>query len=259
VIAPPRLVDALLDAPLIQVAQAAVAGVAQRGGAWHVLGTRGELLASAPVVIVAVALDTPRLVGASMLPVQAIPGQVTFIRAPELTGLRAGLGGDGTLLRAPDGRLAVGATYEAPLGGTPVALDERAAARSNLARLERLLAVPVVARVDDRYAGVRCVARDRLPYIGGAADEAAAQDADAALRGAHLDDLPRRTGLHVSFAHGSRGLTFAALAGELIAAQLEGEPLPVERALAEAVDPGRVLLRRLRRGAAGLRTDAPSR
>jgi tRNA 5-methylaminomethyl-2-thiouridine biosynthesis bifunctional protein len=69
------------------------------------------------------------------------------------------------------------------------------------------------------------------------------------LRGAQFDDLPRHAGLHCSFAHGSRGLTLAALAGELIAAQAEGEPLPVERALADAVDPGRVLLRRLRRGA----------
>jgi len=191
-------------------------------------------------------MDSPRLLAAAALPVQSIPGQVTFIRADALHALRAGLRGDGTLLHAPDGRLAVGATYETPLGAMNAPLDVRMAARSNLARLERLLAEPVDARVDGRYSGVRCVARDRLPYAGAVADEPAAA---CVPRGAHFEDLPRRPHLYASFAHGSRGLTFAALAAELIAAQAEGEPLAVERALANAVDPGRVLLHRLRRGA----------
>jgi tRNA 5-methylaminomethyl-2-thiouridine biosynthesis bifunctional protein len=105
--------------------------------------------------------------------------------------------------------------------------------------------------VEGRYGGVRCVARDRLPYSGAVADEDSAV-VNERLRGAHMEDLPRRPRLFASFAHGSRGLTFVALAAELIAALAEGEPLPLERALADAVDPARVLLRRLRRGA-GLR------
>jgi tRNA 5-methylaminomethyl-2-thiouridine biosynthesis bifunctional protein len=116
-----------------------------------------------------------------------------------------------------------------------------------------LLAQPVEARVVERYAGERCVARDRMPYAGAVADASAAAATADALRGAHPDDLPRASGLYASFAHGSRGLTFGVLAGELIAAQAEGEPWPVERALADAIDPGRVLLRRLRRGAVRLR------
>jgi tRNA 5-methylaminomethyl-2-thiouridine biosynthesis bifunctional protein len=46
-------------------------------------------------------------------------------------------------------------------------------------------------------------------------------------------------GLWVSTAMGSRGLTFAALAGELVAARLHGEPLPLEAKLARALDAGR--------------------
>jgi tRNA 5-methylaminomethyl-2-thiouridine biosynthesis bifunctional protein len=34
---------------------------------------------------------------------------------------------------------------------------------------------------------------------------------------------------------GSRGLTFAALAAELLAAQVHGEPWPIERKLADAL------------------------
>jgi tRNA 5-methylaminomethyl-2-thiouridine biosynthesis bifunctional protein len=38
---------------------------------------------------------------------------------------------------------------------------------------------------------------------------------------------------------GSRGLTFAALAAELIAARVHGEPLPLARKLAAALEPKR--------------------
>jgi tRNA 5-methylaminomethyl-2-thiouridine biosynthesis bifunctional protein len=36
---------------------------------------------------------------------------------------------------------------------------------------------------------------------------------------------------------GSRGLTFAALCGELLAARLHGEPLPLEQRQADALLP----------------------
>ena len=254
-VSPPQWIRALLDDPAITLVPAAADALERDGDDWLVLGTRREPVARAPLVIIAAAGESPRLIASKVLPFQSVPGQVTFVRAEALRSLQAGLGGDGTLLRAPDGQLAVGATYETPIGAVNVPLDERAATRSNLARLERLLAHPVEVRVEGRYCGERCVARDRLPYAGAVPDEAAAL-ANEQLRGAHLDDLPRRAGLFASFAHGSRGLTFVTLAAELIAARAEGEPLPIERALADAVDPGRVLLRRLRRGA-GLRT-APS-
>lgn len=257
-VAPPRFVGALLDDARIRVVPAAVDAIERDGDAWVVRDPRGDPVARAPVVLVATAAESPRLLGAAALPVQAIPGQVTFFAADALRTLRAGLGGDGTLLRAPDGSLAVGATYETPLGAADAPLGERRADHSNLARLERLLATPVDARVTGRYAGVRCVARDRLPYAGAVADEVAAAQRAAQLRGAHPDDLPRRAGLYASFAHGSRGLTFAALAAELVAAQIEGEPWPLERPLADAIDPGRVLLHRLRRGSCGGRATAPS-
>ena len=48
--------------------------------------------------------------------------------------------------------------------------------------------------------------------------------------------------------HGSRGLITAPLSGELIAAWLEDEPLPVPREVAEASHPNRFMLRRLIRG-----------
>jgi tRNA 5-methylaminomethyl-2-thiouridine biosynthesis bifunctional protein len=248
VVAPAAMVGALLDASTIAFVRGYVGSLRRSEEGWQALGASGELLAQASVLVVAAALDGPRLLDSALLPVQSVPGQVTVVEAEELAGLRGALGGDGTLLRAPDGALIVGATYETPIDGQSVLLDDRTAARSNLARLERLLANAVEARVVGRFAGARCVARDRLPYAGSVADELAAAAQVDRLRGAHFEDLPRRSHLYASFALGSRGLTFAALAGEMIAAQIEGEPAPLERDLANALDPGRVLLRRLRKG-----------
>jgi tRNA 5-methylaminomethyl-2-thiouridine biosynthesis bifunctional protein len=119
---------------------------------------------------------------------------------------------------------------------------------ANLQRLARLTADTGPVEVTGMFDGVRCVAHDRLPLAGPVADEDTALLGAPRLRGAQLADLPRWPGLYASFAFGSRGLTLAPLAGELVAAQLEGEPWPVERALAAAIDPARFLLRRLRGG-----------
>ena len=62
--------------------------------------------------------------------------------------------------------------------------------------------------------------------------------------------LPRLEGLYGAFAYGSRGLLWAGLGAELLASMLEGEPLPVESRLADAVDPGRFALRAGRKKAA---------
>jgi tRNA 5-methylaminomethyl-2-thiouridine biosynthesis bifunctional protein len=153
-------------------------------------------------------------------------------------------------VRAPDGTVGAGASYEfAPeTGGDAGCASVEEIHRGNLQRLGRLLADAAPVEVTGVFDGVRCVSHDRLPLAGPVADEAAAMAQAASLRGAHLADLPRLAGLFATFALGSRGLTLAPLAGELIAAQVEGEPWPVERDLAAAIDPARFLLRRLRGG-----------
>jgi tRNA 5-methylaminomethyl-2-thiouridine biosynthesis bifunctional protein len=80
-----------------------------------------------------------------------------------------------------------------------------------------------------------------MPIIGAIA---AAETPPAATR---LADIPRRNGLYGLLGLGSRGLVWAPLAAELLAAQIAGEPLPLEGDLVDAVDPGRFLLRQLRR------------
>ena len=114
----------------------------------------------------------------------------------------------------------IGATYEE---GEAATLRLAKGHDDNLQRLAVLL--PQVApTLATRFAqariqawtGTRCTTIDRLPVVGA------------------LDAGPRPC-LWVSTGFGSRGLTYAALGAELLAAQLGGEPLPVEASLAKCI------------------------
>lgn len=223
---------------------------ADTDGRWQVVDDDGGVLGRAPVVIVAAALSSPVLVGSATPRVHPVRGRITQLHAGALRSLRAPVAGDGYLMHDPDGGAWIGATYETALPGdaSDGALSDGQATAGNLRRAAALLAEPLSAAAIGTFDAVRCVAHDRLPLAGALADEPAALANARALRGAHLADLPRRVGLHASYALGSRGLALAPLLGDMIAAQIEGEPLPLPRDLAAQVDPARFLLHALRHG-----------
>jgi tRNA 5-methylaminomethyl-2-thiouridine biosynthesis bifunctional protein len=101
-------------------------------------------------------------------------------------------------------------------------------------------------------AAFRCTSPDYLPIVGPLADRTAFLDSYAVLRkdARQIPDTPCPwiEGLYINSGHGSRGLITAPLSGELIAAWLDNEPLPLPRAVAEACHPNRFVLRQLIRG-----------
>lgn len=230
-----------------------VACVERRGEAWDALDEAGGLIARAPVVIFANARDAARAAGLRHAPTRIVRGQLTRLPAHLAPGLHLPLVGDGYAVPLAD-ELLTGATYE--LDDADDVLRPTGHAE-NLARLARMmpglasaLADLDVATLGGRVA-FRCVTSDRLPMIGALADEAACASQAASLRGAWPLDLPRADGLYGAFAFGSRGLVWSSLGAELIASQLEGEAWPLERDLAESLDPARYLVRALRQGTVG--------
>jgi len=208
---------------------------------WRALAPGGAAIASAPVVVLANAHDAARLVPLGTK-LKSVRGQLTCLPAESLALPRAVLAGAGHLVPLADGTAVAGATYDFE-DDNPAPNAEGHA--GNLERIERLLP-GAAARIDPANlsgsVGFRCVSADRLPLIGALPDAAAARAAGNAR------DLPRLPGLYGAFGYASRGLTWAALGGELIASAVEGEPAPLEGDLADAIDPARFLLRRARRG-----------
>ena len=221
--------------------------ISRRGERWQVLTAEGKLIAAAPVLVLANSNDTTRLSPVAQ-PLQQIRGQISYLPAGELSAPRIVLTGSGYVLPAADGVVVTGSTYDR---GNDDPEPQMQGHEDNLRRLAQLLPHARVA-VDpaklDGAVGFRCAAPDHLPLVGAMPDVDAARLRGNALSGARLTDLPRRIGLYCASGYASRGLVWAALAGELLASMIEGEPLPIEGDLADALDPGRFVLKQARRG-----------
>ncbi|KVT34235.1 bifunctional tRNA (5-methylaminomethyl-2-thiouridine)(34)-methyltransferase MnmD/FAD-dependent 5-carboxymethylaminomethyl-2-thiouridine(34) oxidoreductase MnmC [Burkholderia ubonensis] len=229
------------------VTRTEVARLERHGADWRALDAAGRTLAQAPAVVLANAGDAVRLAGLRHVALQPVRGQLTLLPPGSAAALDCPVIGDGYAVPLDDGTLLIGATFE-PDDVDPALRP--AGHAENLERVRRLLPgligdAPGIGELPGRVA-FRWVAGDRLPLIGPLADEAHALAHANALSGAKARDLPRTEGLYGAFGYGSRGLVWAALGAELIASQLEGEPWPLERELADAIDPARFLIRALR-------------
>jgi tRNA 5-methylaminomethyl-2-thiouridine biosynthesis bifunctional protein len=218
----------------------AVAAVVHRGGRWQALAADGGVIAAAPVMILAAGVGVAAFAQAAPLPVRGARGQVSVLSAAAGSAPHAVVCGGGYVTPAVDGRRCAGASFTVDDGeAAPRLCDQQA----NLAKLEALLpgytagldAAALGARV-----GFRPLSPDRLPLAG------AMPATIAAAPEASLAALPRHDGLYVLSGFGARGLAWAALVGEMLAARIDGDPLPLERELVEAMDPGRFLLRHKR-------------
>lgn len=204
-----------------------VAGLEHQGGIWNAKDIHKKTIASAPVVVLANAADALLLSPQPEVRLRRVRGQLTLV--PAIEGLEHVVLRGGMALPGIDGASLVGASYDIGDEDPAPRADSHA---GNLARLEQMLPGASRGLDAEKLAGrvaFRAVVRDRLPMIGPVID-------------------PRGAGLYGAFAYGSRGLLWAGLGGELLASLIEGEPLPVERKLAAAVDPGRFALRASRRG-----------
>jgi tRNA 5-methylaminomethyl-2-thiouridine biosynthesis bifunctional protein len=215
-----------------------VARIARTGDGWSAYDPAGRLLAQAPVMVLANAAEALKLAPTRAVRIRRVRGQITFLPADKFTAPRVVVLRGGFVLPAHRGESLAGASYDFDDDDPAPRVDSHA---GNLERLERILP-GTAARFEpatlDGLVGFRAVARDRLPLIGALADEDAASPANPLLA-----TLPRLQGLYGAFAYGSRGLLWAGLGAELLASMLEGEPLPVESRLADAMDPGRFALR----------------
>lgn len=261
-IRPARLVTRLLQQPRIHwQGDSAVAQLrrvekppAQGGRAtflWQALDAQGQLLAEAPTVVIAAGAGSAQLLE-HRWPLQPVRGQISWglLANPAQPLAPFPVNGHGNLVPgfplqgSADGPVGwvMGSTFERDVAALPPKPAEvRAAHAANWGQLQTLL--PVAANklaapfahamapshregtaadacphpsTAQSWAAVRCTSPDRLPIVGPV-------DATA---------LP---GLWVCTAMGSRGLTLALFCGELLAARVHGEPLPVDAKLAAAL------------------------
>ncbi|MET4575748.1 FAD-dependent 5-carboxymethylaminomethyl-2-thiouridine(34) oxidoreductase MnmC [Ottowia thiooxydans] len=243
---PAALVRRMLAAPGIewkanQIAQRIEPAPSIDASAWRVLDEGGAVLAEADLIVMAAGFDTRALAG-DMLPLNALRGQVAFGPMPGGSHDAAlpvfPVNGHGSLishLPIQNGAMWVtGSTFDR---GNPRAELHEADHTHNRERLAELL--PLAAAAVGRqwtdgqakaWAAVRATLPDRLPAVG---TWGIATVAGGASQSTQTPPLQLCTGF------GARGLTLTVLCGEILACWLHGEPLPVERSLAERLRAGR--------------------
>lgn len=236
-IRPQPLVQALLGRPGIRwQGGCMVQHLTSVDGVWQLWAADGTLLAQTSHLVLANAGDAPRLVASAA---QAVPG---ITRLAALTGLRGQVSWDlhprpdtvglprfpvngaGSVIAHvphPTGTAwYAGATYESadqtPEGPAPAHAHNQAQMARLLPASHAMLATGLATGTAQCWQGTRWATNDRLPLVGRL----------------HAEGSP---GLWVSTAMGSRGLTYAVLCAELIAAQLGGEPAPLPYRLARLV------------------------
>ncbi|HYR32801.1 MAG TPA: bifunctional tRNA (5-methylaminomethyl-2-thiouridine)(34)-methyltransferase MnmD/FAD-dependent 5-carboxymethylaminomethyl-2-thiouridine(34) oxidoreductase MnmC [Burkholderiales bacterium] len=180
-----------------------------------------DKLPAGRMVILANSAEAPKLCPVPHLRLRRVRGQLTYVPADALEPPRAVVLRGGMVLPPIDGVCVVGATYDLEDEDAAVREDSHA---GNLERLRNILGVEVKAKTEGRVS-FRAVTPDRLPVVGKITD-----------------------GVYAAFAYGSRGIIWSTLAAEIIASELEGEPLPVEASLARALEPGRFKRRAESRG-----------
>jgi tRNA 5-methylaminomethyl-2-thiouridine biosynthesis bifunctional protein len=205
---------------------ASVARIDRTGPGWRLTDASGAILATGDLVVLAAGAGCAALAAApdqasaqSGLVLARTRGQVTVFTARPGAALAGAVCGNGYVAPMPDGRHCVGATFQHDDEFLDVRPDDH---RENLVRLQTMtpaLAAGVDAAACTGRAALRVYAPDRLPVYG-------ARDAGG-------------TGPLLATGLGARGLVWAPLCAELIAAQACGDPLPLPRDLADAISPRR--------------------
>jgi tRNA 5-methylaminomethyl-2-thiouridine biosynthesis bifunctional protein len=224
----------------------AVADLRPSERGWQLLNAQGEVIEQAEVVVLANASDAARLLATTsphtLASLTKVRGQISQLpsHTPGLPSTRVPLTGAGYLLPDWQGNTLFGATSNEDDDDPRVRDSDHAA---NLAQLAVLTQTSPLSYFNHNAlqgrTAWRCVAPDRLPVIGGVP-----QETDRAIDQPRL--IPRWPGLFVYTALGSRGITWSALGGQVLAAWVTGSPSPIEASLLDAIDPARFAARRAR-------------
>lgn len=246
---PPNVVRALLDHPEITLSTSVPVGRLEPvGGIWRVLDEHEQHIVECETVILANADGLNGLLPGA-LPLTPVRGQISLAPVTPAHRLKAVACREGYVIPERGGLHCFGASFAHGMHDPAPRLEDHV---GNVERLTSILpdwsdmdAVDLTGRVSHR-----CATPDRLP-IAGPLHDAVAFRSD--FEGLYLGWPARRfaqaklhPGLWVTTGHGARGLVWTALLAELIASELNGDPLPLTDDLIQALHPARFDYRQMR-------------
>lgn len=215
---------------------------------WQICATNGATWQSA-ICVLANAQAITKLAPTAWLELANVRGQVTQIpSAPPLSNLQTILCGNAYVTPSINNQHDIGATFEPDNHSTEIT---NSAHQDNLERAQTMLNLPTTPTKLEGRASHRTVTADLFPCVGQVPDYQFFNENYEDLHHGRTDQefpAPRYLSqLYVTTAHGARGLISCPIGGELIAAQICGEPLPINSQIVEKLNPARQIISKLRR------------
>ncbi|MGB0449910.1 MAG: FAD-dependent 5-carboxymethylaminomethyl-2-thiouridine(34) oxidoreductase MnmC [Porticoccaceae bacterium] len=255
---PPALVcQQLLERDNIPLLQADIHNINhdKNKNSWTLEDGDGLTILDSESLVIASAYDCKNFAQSEHLPLRKIRGQISELPCTaESSQLQTVICGEGYFTPAENGLHSCGATYNKDIFTREVREEDHRANIAQISATDSGLAAavgePAIESLSGR-ANFRCTTPDYLPITGALPNLPEMLEDYAILRRDAKRVLPTRgsylPNLYVNCGMGSRGLSYAPLTAEILAAQIDGETAPLEQELLNAINPARFIIRDLKR------------
>jgi len=224
-------------------------------GQWELLDAKREQLSHSDIVVVANAYDCEKFEQTNFLGITKLRGQVTELPVTEDSqSLKTVICGEGYIAPPNKGTHGCGATYNKAIDSTELRIQDHQTNLDQITKTDqgigRAIGTVQLNKLEGR-ANFRCTTRDYLPIVGPVPDVSAMLEIYESLRVDARKDSPVMgtylPNLYINCGMGSRGLGYAPLTAEVLAAEIHQQLGPLERELRKAMHPSRFLIRDLKK------------
>lgn len=224
-------------------------------GQWELLDAKGEQLSHSDIVVVANAYDCEKFEQTNFLGITKLRGQVTELPVTEDSqSLKTVICGEGYIAPPNKGTHGCGATYNKAIDSKELRIQDHQTNLDQITKTDqgigRAIGTVQLNKLEGR-ANFRCTTRDYLPIVGPVPDVSAMLETYESLRVDARKDSPVMgtylPNLYINCGMGSRGLGYAPLTAEVLAAEIHQQLGLLERELRQAMHPSRFLIRDLKK------------
>ena len=224
-------------------------------GHWELFDGQEQQLMHSDIVVIANAYDCEKLEQTEFLGITKLRGQVTELPiTSDSLALKTVICGEGYIAPPNQGSHGCGATYNKTIDSKELRIQDHQTNLDQIAKtdqgIRRALGTIELDKLNGR-ANFRCTTRDYLPIVGPVPDVSTMLETYKFLRSDARKNSPAmgtyHPNLYVNCGMGSRGLGYAPLTAEILAAEIHQQLGPLERELRQAMHPSRFLIRDLKK------------
>jgi len=203
----------------------------------------GDQQVTHSLIALTTAMETLNFEQGKAVPLSAARGQVTYIPTNnELHKLKVTLCHEGYLTPVSHQKHSMGATFKRHQMDETFSLQEQTDNKQKLIKCipNKVWCDEIDINHNDANVGIRATTRDHFPYVGGLADYAQTkQHYQYAYKTNVTTNAPFHEDAFILTGLGSRGICTAPLLAEMLASQINQEPLPFSQEVLNALQTNR--------------------